>query len=174
MEKGSSFPLARGKERGNSGVGANRPFLYRGSGESVMVKRLSVIDVDRCVGCQLCMFACTRRTGRGGIGDSRIGIRSAGGMRKGFVVVVCRACPDPPCAKVCPTEALTPRAGGGVSFRSEMCIGCGNCRQACPFGAVFWDETQEKPLICVYCGICAQFCPHDVLAYENVPEAFND
>jgi anaerobic carbon-monoxide dehydrogenase iron sulfur subunit len=83
------------------------------------------------------------------------------------VVVVCHACQVPPCAKVCPTHALTPREGGGVTFHQEACIGCGNCREACPFGAVYWDETQDKPLICVYCGICARYCPHDVLAYEE-------
>jgi Fe-S-cluster-containing dehydrogenase component len=37
-----------------------------------------------------------------------------GRHRKGFVVVVCRACPDPPCARVCPTDALLPVQGGGV------------------------------------------------------------
>lgn len=139
-----------------------------------MAKRLSVVDVDRCIGCQLCMFACTRRSGVGGIGASRIGIRSAGGMRKGFVVIVCRACQHPPCATACPTRALTPRDGGGVGFDTQLCIGCGKCREACPFGAVFWDEQDERPLICVYCGICAGFCPHDVLAHEDIVEAAHD
>ncbi len=135
-----------------------------------MTKRISVVDVDRCVGCQLCMFACTRRMGVGGIGRSHIGVRSSGGMRKGFVVVVCRACGDPSCAKVCPTAALELREGGGVTFHIDRCIGCGNCRDGCPFGAVFWDEATAKPMICVYCGVCASYCPHDVLAYEDLAE----
>ena len=29
-----------------------------------MAKRLSVLDVNRCVGCQACMFACVRRLGK--------------------------------------------------------------------------------------------------------------
>ena len=77
-----------------------------------MAKRLAVVDAERCVGCQACMFACARRFGEGGLANSCIGVRSAGGVRKGFVVVVCRACQDPPCARVCPTDALKVRENG--------------------------------------------------------------
>jgi Fe-S-cluster-containing dehydrogenase component len=133
-----------------------------------MTKRLSVIDVDLCVGCQSCMFACARRLGHGGLEGSCIHVQSAGGIRKGFIVVVCRACQNPPCARVCPTRALEMREGGGVRLRPQRCIGCGNCAEACPFGAVMWDEEINKPLICVYCGFCASYCPYGVLAHEEI------
>ncbi len=135
-----------------------------------MAKRLSVIDVDRCVGCQACMFACTRRLGLGGLAHSCIHVRSDGGFRKGFVVIVCRACDDPLCARVCPTDALTVREGGGVRFHAERCIGCHNCEEACPFGAVQWNAVEDKPQICVYCGYCARYCPYDVIALEDLEE----
>jgi Fe-S-cluster-containing dehydrogenase component len=136
-----------------------------------MTKRLSVVDIDRCVGCQSCMFACARRSGQGGLAGSCIRVHSAGGMRHGFVVVVCRACPDPPCARVCPTGALRPRDGGGVRLDADLCLGCGNCREACPFGAILWDPHQDKPQICVHCGYCASYCPYEVLRHEQIEEA---
>jgi carbon-monoxide dehydrogenase iron sulfur subunit len=129
--------------------------------------RLEVLDTQLCVGCQSCMFACSRRAGVAGLTESRIGVRSAGGMENGFVVVVCRACEDPPCARVCPTEALTLRQGGGVRLAEEKCIGCGNCVKACVLGAVFWNHETAKPMICIHCGYCARYCPHGVLGLSN-------
>jgi Fe-S-cluster-containing dehydrogenase component len=112
------------------------------------------------------MFACARWQGAGGVGRSRIGVHSAGGMERGFVVVVCRGCEDPPCARVCPTDALKLRKGGGVLLDEARCIGCRNCQESCTLGAVYWDDDAEKPMICVHCGQCAEFCPHGVLALE--------
>ncbi len=130
-----------------------------------MASRLSVIDVERCVGCQSCMFACARRAGTGGLEGSRIQVRSAGGIRRGFTVIVCRACGDPPCASVCPTGALSRREGGGVRLATTLCIGCGGCVGACSFEAIAWDARVHKPLVCTYCGYCARYCPYEVIAH---------
>ncbi len=128
--------------------------------------RLLIADAEKCIGCQLCMFACARRQNEGGLAEACIGVRSIGGMERGFTVIVCRACDDPACAKVCPTGALKPRNGGGVRLDAAACIGCGNCRDACLIGAVFWDEEINKPMICIQCGYCIEFCPHGVLKKE--------
>lgn len=134
----------------------------------MVVKRVAIVDNEKCVGCQLCMFACTRRLGDGGLGLSSIHIRSTGGIERGFTVIVCRACLNPPCVRVCPTEALTTRKEGGVRFNPDRCIGCGYCVNACPFGAVFWNPEVNKPIVCVYCGYCVKFCPYNVIALEEV------
>ncbi|RLE85430.1 MAG: [Fe-S]-binding protein [Thermoprotei archaeon] len=133
-----------------------------------MARRLSVVDVELCVGCMMCVFACSRRFGDGGVAKSAIRVASIGGIERGFRVIVCRACPDPPCAASCPTGALKPRKGGGVLMDPKKCVSCGNCVRACPIGAVMWDEESNKPIICVHCGICAQYCPYGVIELEEV------
>jgi Fe-S-cluster-containing dehydrogenase component len=129
--------------------------------------RLAISDSERCVGCQCCMFACARRFGEGGLAKTCISIRSVGGMERGFVVLVCRACADPPCAKVCPANALTERKGGGVTLDTSKCLGCRLCETACLIGSVFWDEGANKPMICSHCGVCVGYCPHQVLKSEE-------
>ncbi len=141
-----------------------------------MVKRLAILDVNHCVGCQSCMFACARRRGTGGLEGSVIHVRSSGGIGRGFVVTVCMACQDPACARTCPTDALIKRDGGGVRFKSALCIGCGNCVKACPFGAIMWDDTKNKPQICIHCGTCANYCPYGVIGLvetESITEVGN-
>lgn len=101
------------------------------------MKRLAVVDNEKCIGCQSCMFACARRADESGLTESRIGVRSGGGFERGFAVMVCRACEHPSCALVCPTEALVPRNDRGLDFDENKCIGCRRCVEACPFQAVF-------------------------------------
>jgi carbon-monoxide dehydrogenase iron sulfur subunit len=133
-----------------------------------MIRRLQILDSERCVGCQSCMFACTRREGKASLEGSRIRVRSIGGMERGFTVIVCRACQDPSCMYSCPTSALEKREVGGVKLLKEKCIGCGKCVEACPISAISMDEEERKPLICLYCGYCKSYCAYGVLDIEEV------
>ena len=46
-----------------------------------MAKKLATLDMNKCIGCMECMFACSRRVGRGGFDKSAIRVRSAGHVR---------------------------------------------------------------------------------------------
>ncbi|MFP3872251.1 MAG: 4Fe-4S dicluster domain-containing protein [Candidatus Natronoplasma sp.] len=134
------------------------------------MKQLIIEDDENCVGCALCMYACSRRFGEVGIESSGILATSRSGFERGGKLIVCRACEDPPCAQVCPTEALTPRQSGGINYDEEKCIGCDNCIYACSLDAIF-KKSNGKIAVCVHCGYCVDYCPHDVLSYKEVDKS---
>jgi len=134
------------------------------------MKKLVIKDIERCVGCSLCMYACSRKNAKNpeiGFSSSGILVLSLSGFERGATVIVCRGCKEPPCAQVCPTGALKERNGGGVIYRERLCIGCGNCIDACTIGAIF-RRGDGKVSLCVHCGYCVSFCPHGVLSYVEV------
>lgn len=104
----------------------------------------------------------------GGLEGSALLVKSMGGFERGFTVVVCRACVDAPCLRACPVDALKLRPGGGVLLNASKCTGCGFCKAACDIGAVFWEESSNKPIICVHCGYCVNYCPVGVFGMEEV------
>ena len=49
--------------------------------------------------------------------------------------VACMHCSDAPCAAVCPVDCFYTTGDGIVLHDKDICIGCGYCFYACPFGA---------------------------------------
>lgn len=136
-----------------------------------MAKLMRVINRQQCIGCYSCMFACSR-TWKNAITVEKAALRVKNypGVEGAFSVRICYGCIQPDCAAVCPTDALTPRDGGGVTFDSSKCINCGECIKACVPGALQWDTEKKIPLVCRHCGICADYCPNNVLSLVEVEE----
>ena len=44
-----------------------------------------------------------------------------------------------------------------------VCVQCGKCVEACPFGVMVKAEDSPVSTKCIACGICAKACPADVL-----------
>lgn len=134
----------------------------------LMAKIVKVEHRERCIGCNGCVYACARtRFGLLSIDFSAIEVKTRGGMENGFVVIVCRGCLNPVCARACPTDALEPREGGGVKIDLSKCDSCGACRDACSIGAITMEPRIGKPIVCTQCGACVKFCPHDVLEMKE-------
>ena len=51
------------------------------------------------------------------------------------ISVACMHCSDAPCMAVCPTDCFYQTEEGVVLHSKDLCIGCGYCFYACPFGA---------------------------------------
>ncbi|MCP4666337.1 MAG: 4Fe-4S dicluster domain-containing protein [Deltaproteobacteria bacterium] len=50
-------------------------------------------------------------------------------------LLMCNHCTNPPCCRVCPTQATWQREDGVIMMDPHRCIGCRFCMAACPFGA---------------------------------------
>jgi electron transport protein HydN len=109
-----------------------------------MVEVLSV-NLKRCVNCGVCEMACAERHN----GKARLKVKDVLQSR-GLIFnnealpIVCKQCENPACIEVCKPKALV-QQNGVVYVDEEKCIGCGKCATACPFNAIFIDETRAAP-----------------------------
>jgi len=93
-------------------------------------------DVDRCIDCNGCVVAC--KEGHQvpvGVNRRKVITINEGNPGEKSISIACMHCSDAPCIAVCPVSALYQREDGIVLVNKDICIGCGYCFFACPFGA---------------------------------------
>jgi anaerobic carbon-monoxide dehydrogenase iron sulfur subunit len=139
------------------------------------MNRRIVLDHTLCTNCRLCSVVCSVKKER--VSDpsqARVQV-VADEMAGVFLPVFCRHCEDPPCAEVCPVEAISrDEASGLVVLNEKECIGCEECVSACPYGGATWHAQNEKVLRCDQCDgdpECVKFCFSQALTFQAcVPE----
>jgi len=126
-----------------------------------------VIDLDRCTGCQACVVACKVEnnvppTGALEAAQGRTiswmrlaRLEGEEGPESGAMLIPlpCMHCENPPCVKVCPTQATNIGDDGLVAQVYARCIGCRYCTTACPYTVrqfnwknLPWPEPMEQSM----------------------------
>jgi Fe-S-cluster-containing dehydrogenase component len=136
-----------------------------------------VVDTTKCIGCGACVKACRREND---VADGfyrtwveryletesgHVFIDSPGGGENGFtprhvatpvtkgffVPKMCNHCRNTPCTQVCPVNASYETPQGMVMVDTAVCIGCGYCVQACPYGSRYIDPVTHTADKCTWC-----------------------
>jgi Fe-S-cluster-containing dehydrogenase component/CRP-like cAMP-binding protein len=102
---------------------------------------LLVMDMDLCVRCGNCSFACHKVHGqsrllRRGIHIERPVKINSTSRQHVLSPSVCMHCKDPECLTGCPTGAIFRDPRGHVDIDKLTCIGCFDCATQCPYNAI--------------------------------------
>mgnify|MGYP002622307579 CR=1 FL=1 len=144
-----------------------------------------VIDLDTCVGCHACVVSC-KEWNTGGYpaplsDEDAYGAEPVGAWLNrvhSFEVTApdaaarivhfpksCLHCDNAPCVTVCPTGSSYKREEDGIVLVDEdLCIGCGLCAWACPYGAREMDPVDG---VMKKCTLCVDRIYNDNLAEED-------
>ncbi len=207
--------LAGGAMQAARGIGKDSDSAPTATNQPVRLGM--VIDLKKCRekdGCNACIEACNvahniprfadrahevkwiwtepfsavfpfAQTGYGGESDAGI-----------QVPLMCNHCGDPPCTRVCPTQATWKRDDGVVMMDWHRCIGCRYCIAACPYGSRSFNWQDPRPAIapinpdfptrtkgvvekCNFCEerlargqkpACVEACPRGVFTFGNLAD----
>ena len=123
-----------------------------------MARMKFLCDADRCIECNACVTACKNENEvPWGINRRRVVTINDGKPGERSVSMACMHCTDAPCAAVCPVSCIFSTDDGVVLHSKDLCIGCGYCFYACPFGAPQYPRVSNfgsrgKMDKCTYCA----------------------
>jgi molybdopterin-containing oxidoreductase family iron-sulfur binding subunit len=176
-----------------------------------------LIDVGKCLkaeGCTKCTEACHAAhnvPAPGGAGrdikwlwkerfdhafPEQVGGYANDRLAREQVPILCNHCDNPPCARVCPTQATWKREDGIVMMDWHRCVGCRYCAAACPYGSRSFNFDDPRPRIrhataefptrtkgvvekCTFCEerlaagrppACVEICPEQAMVFGDLAD----
>ena len=132
-----------------------------------MVNQSVNCDNDKCVGCDICEYACSFEKEKV-FNPLKSRIRTVRIGQTFNTAVTCKTCINAPCIKACPEEAITQsKETGAIVLDEQKCKGCDWCIEACKYGAITLHPTSHKAIVCDTCGgdpKCIPLCPESALS----------
>ena len=152
--------------------------------------KVFLFDAAKCNGCRNCQLACkdehvdnewapwAKPQPDTGHFWCRIDERVRGQVPKVKVAYVahrCQHCGDAPCMAAAP-EAVYRRPDGLVIVDPEKAHGLRELVEACPYGAIYYNEELDIPQKCTGCAHlvdagelphCVDVCPHEALRFGD-------
>lgn len=153
-----------------------------------------LVDPERCIQCGNCMIACkdehcgndwspiaaAQGKGQQWVRLVKEEVCSGAFVKVNRTPVMCQHCKNAACVEACPHGAAYRREDGIVIIDPTKCTGCGACRKACAYGAIFIDEEARIAQKCTMCAHlldegweaprCVSACPADCLTFADVDE----
>jgi formate dehydrogenase iron-sulfur subunit len=131
-------------------------------------------DTTVCIGCKACEVACKQwnqlpadgLTFTGNSYDNTAALSAeswrhvkfieqfpeAGGDGRWLMMSdVCKHCVNAPCHEACPTGAIVYNETGNVYIQQDICNGCAYCVAACPFGVITRSIVDGHAHKCTLC-----------------------
>lgn len=149
-------------------------------------KLVLVINQERCIGCEACTVAC-KMENNATIPYIKVKTRQVDdkdtpqgtfpNLRMEFMPLLCNHCENPACAEVCPNDAITKRDDGIVFLDKEKCDGCQSCVDACPYGAIIFNDGLDKAEKCNMCAhrideglipFCVECCEGNAIIFGDL------
>ena len=163
------------------------------------------VDSRMCMGCYCCFMACkdehcgfdTKLSAKQPMmGQKWIDIREwergddSRRVKVASVPTLCAHCQEPACAKAAKDDAVYRRPDGIVIIDPEKSKGQKAIVDACPIGAVYWNEELEIPQKCTMCAEllddpeylaylgdpslrrprCVEACPNQALIFGDLDD----
>jgi anaerobic carbon-monoxide dehydrogenase iron sulfur subunit len=134
------------------------------------------IDLDKCVACRNCEYACSFQ-------QSEDFDRNNSNIRVNFypetvtcIPMTCMHCTKAYCMEICPANAIKRNEEtGAISVNQDKCVGCKMCMLSCPFGNIHFDTLKLVSKKCDLCGgdpSCVRYCISGALQFEEEENLF--
>ncbi|MFA5628879.1 MAG: 4Fe-4S dicluster domain-containing protein [Dehalococcoidales bacterium] len=129
--------------------------------------KVFLIDIAKCNGCYSCQCACKDEHvendwmpynrlqpayGQFWFKLQEIIRGTTPKIKAAYVPLMCMHCDDAPCMKSCPVDAINKRPDGLVIIDPAKCNGCMLCVEACPYGAIYYNNDLKLAQKCTGCA----------------------